>query len=102
MTHAPAAAGRLARHQRALALGFVLALALAWFASVGHVPAYVLPPPGEVAAAVLAFASSAQRLPHLFATLAHIASAIVISFVLGALLAFAAHYARWSAPAMAP
>lgn len=100
MTHAPAAAGRLARHQRALALGFVLALALAWFASAGHVPAYVLPPPGEVAGAVLAFASSAQRLPHLFATLAHIASAIVISFVLGAILAFSAHYARWSAPAI--
>lgn len=92
--------GQLARAQRALAIGFVLMLAVAWFASEGHVPAYVLPPPAEVGAAVLAFISSAQRLPHLFATLTHIASAIAISFVLGALLAFAAHYARWSAPAI--
>jgi NitT/TauT family transport system permease protein len=95
-----ARAGRLQRNQRVLALGFVLALGIAWFASAGHVPAYVLPPPDEVAAAVVAFAASAQRLPHLFATLAHIGSAIAIAFVLGALLAFAAHYARWSAPAI--
>ncbi len=100
MSTGPALAGRLQRNQRLLAFGFVLALAFAWFASAGRVPAYVLPPPNEVAAAVVAFATSAQRLPHLFATLGHIASAIVISFVLGALLAFAAHYARWSAPAI--
>ncbi len=82
------------------ALMFVATLVAAWFASAGHVPAYVLPPPAEVFSATLAFASSPQRLPHLFATLGHIGSAIVISFVMGALLAFAAHYLRWSAPAI--
>lgn len=100
MSVTAAAPRGLATAQRALAAGFVLTLAAAWFASAGHVPAYVLPPPGEVGAAVVAFASSAQRLPHLFATLGHIACAIVISFVSGALLAFAAHYANWSAPAI--
>jgi len=88
------------RGGRLLALGFVLALVLAWYASVNHVPAYVLPPPGEVGAAILKFATSAQRLSHLGATLAHIGSAIAISFVVGSFLAFAAHYARWSAPSI--
>lgn len=90
----------LRRTQRAIALGFVALLALAWFASVGHVPVYVLPPPKDVALAVWAFATSPQRLPHLWATLAHIASAIAIAFVLGALFAFTAHYVRWSAAAI--
>jgi NitT/TauT family transport system permease protein len=96
---APAPGGQ-ALSGRLLALGFVLVLGAAWFASVGRVPAHVLPPPGEVAAAVLGFGRSAQRLSHLWATLAHIGSAIAISFVAGSLLAFLAHYARWSAPAI--
>lgn len=90
----------LRRTQRIVAFAFVAALAAAWMASVGHVPVYVLPPPGDVIAAAWAFATSSQRLPHLFATLGHIASAIGIAFFLGACLAFAAHYARWSAPAI--
>jgi NitT/TauT family transport system permease protein len=100
MTAAASAGARLARTQRALAMGFLLALGLAWYASTGRVPAYVLPPPGEVAAAMLSFVTSAQRLSHLGATLAHIGAAIAIAFALGSLLAFAAHYARWSGPAI--
>jgi len=97
---APARSGRTVRASRALALGFVLLLALAWQASVGQVPAYVLPPPREVGLAVLGFFTSLQKLSHLGATLGHIAAAIAVSFVGGALLAFAAHYARWSSPAI--
>lgn len=89
-----------ARAGHLLALGFVLALGAAWFGSVGRVPSYVLPPPAEVAAAVLSFATSSQRLSHLGSTLGHIGAAIAISFVLGSILAFVAHYARWSAPAV--
>ena len=88
------------RLQRAVALSFVALLVAAWVASAGHVPAYVLPPPAEVLTAAVTFASSPQRLPHLFATLGHIGSAIGIAFLFGAVLAFAAHYARWSAPAI--
>jgi NitT/TauT family transport system permease protein/sulfonate transport system permease protein len=90
----------LPRTQRLIAFGFVALVGLAWLASVGHVPVYILPPPGDVAAAAWAFATSPQRLPHLFATLGHIAAAIAIAFMAGALLAFTAHYARWSAPAI--
>ncbi len=97
---AAVASNRLLRTQRGLALTFLLALGVAWFATAGHVPAYVLPPPTEVGKALFTFVSSAQRLSHLFATLAHIGSAIGISFLLGAMLAFAAHYAQWSAPAI--
>ncbi len=91
---------RTAQASGLLALAFVLALISAWFASVGRVPAYVLPPPMEVGAAVLGFFTRAQRAMHLGATLVHITSAIAISFVVGAALAFAAHYARWSAVAI--
>lgn len=96
----PSRAAAQVRTGRLLALGFVLALGAAWYASAGRVPAYVLPPPGEVAAAVMGFIRSAQKLSHLGSTLGHIASAIAISFVLGSLLAFAAHYARWSSPSI--
>lgn len=90
--------GRMALASRLVAFGFVLLLGAAWYASAGRVPAYVLPPPREVGAAVLGFFTSAQKLSHLGWTLAHIGSAILISFVVGALLAFAAHYTRWSSP----
>jgi len=91
---------RVAPASGLLALAFALALAVAWVAATGRVPAYVLPPPAEVGAALLGFFTRAQRAMHLGATLAHISAAIVLSFVLGAALAFAAHYARWSAPAI--
>lgn len=91
---------RLALASRVLALGFVFVLAAAWYASAGHVPTYVLPPPGDVGSAVLSFVTSVQKLSHLGWTLGHITLAIFIAFVVGALLAFVAHYARWSSPAI--
>ncbi len=85
---------------RVLAAAVLAVLGWAWFASAGRVPAYVLPPPAELGAALWALVSTGQRLSHLGATLAHIGAAIVIAFLGGALLAFVAHYQRWSAPAI--
>jgi len=95
---APGAPSVLAR--RAVAAAFLLALAAAWVASAGHVPAYVLPSPAEVGAALAGFVTTPVRLAHLWATLAHIGASIAIAFVGGSVLAFVAHYARWSAPAI--
>ena len=83
-----------------VAATFVAALALAWGLSAGRVPAYILPAPGEVGTAALAFFTTAQKLAHLGTTLTHIAVSTALSFVLGAGLALAAHYAEWSAPAI--
>ena len=86
--------------RRAVAAAFVAALALARVAAAGRVPAYVLPAPLDVGRAAIAFVGPSGRIVHLWATLAHVGSAIAIAFVAGAALAFAAHYARWSAVAI--
>ena len=87
----------LLQRQRLWAWGFVAVLTLAWWASQGRVPVYILPPPAEVARAMASFATNPQRLGHLAVTLLHIGSAIAISFVLGAAMAFTAHAWGWSA-----
>lgn len=89
-----------ARTKALVALAFVATLAIAWSLAAGRVPPYILPAPAEVGRAALAFFGSAQKLAHLGATLTHIGVSIALSFVLGALLALAAHYASWSAPAI--
>jgi NitT/TauT family transport system permease protein/sulfonate transport system permease protein len=99
---APAArpAGSSPFARRAVAAAFLAALGAAWIVAAGRVPAYLLPPPADVGHAMLAFFVSPVRLGHLGATLAHVGASIAIAFVLGAALAFAAHYARWSAAAI--
>ena len=81
-----------------VAAAALAAMAAVWFIASARVPAYVLPPPGEVAWAVVDFFSNARKLGHLGATLRNIGVAIALSFTLGSLLAFVAHYARWSEP----
>ena len=88
------------RTKALVALAFAATLALAWGVAAGRVPPYILPSPADVAKAALAFFGSARQLAHLGATLTHICVSIAIAFVLGALLALAAHYAAWSAPAI--
>ena len=88
------------RTKALVALAFAATLALAWGVAAGRVPPYILPSPADVAKAALAFFGSARQLAHLGATLTHIGVSIAIAFVLGALLALAAHYAAWSAPAI--
>ncbi|MCC6472737.1 MAG: hypothetical protein IT514_03235, partial [Burkholderiales bacterium] len=41
--------------RRMVAAAFLLALAAAWLASAGRVPAYLLPPPADVGRAMLSF-----------------------------------------------
>jgi NitT/TauT family transport system permease protein/sulfonate transport system permease protein len=84
----------------ALAAGVVALVVVAWAASSGHVPAYLLPPPLDVLRAMAGFFTSAERFEHLVATFVHIGSAIALSFVIGAALAFIAHELRWSAVAI--
>ncbi len=93
-------AGPSVAARRAVAAAFVAAIALAWVVSSGRVPAYMLPPPADVGAAMWSLVATPLRAVHLAATLAHIGASIAIAFVGGAVLAFAAHYARWSAPAI--
>jgi len=83
-----------------VALAFVAAIAIAWSIASTRVPPYILPSPADVGRATIAFFTSARQLAHLGSTLAHIGASIVIAFVSGALLAIAAHYASWSAPAI--
>jgi len=88
------------RTKALVAFGCAAAIAIAWSLAAGRVPPYMLPAPADVGRAALGFFGSARQLAHLGATLTHIGAAITIAFTLGALLALAAHYARWSAPAI--
>lgn len=83
-----------------VAASFVLMLATAWVVASAHLPDYILPSPVKVGAAAVRFFTSARLLGHLGATLLHVGLSIVLAFTLGCLLALAAHYAAWSAPAI--
>lgn len=86
--------------KRLVAVGFLAALIALWFASAGKVPAYIMPSPAQVWEAVHTFASSGNRLVHLWTTLMHIGASIAIAFTLGTALAFAAYYLHWTYPAI--
>jgi NitT/TauT family transport system permease protein len=82
--------GKLPR--RAIAHLFTLVFLAAWGAASLVAPSYLLPGPIEVAVRLWGFATSARDLGHVGASLSHVATAIAISFVVGSLLAIAAHY----------
>ncbi len=63
-----------------------------WAAASYIAPPYLLPGPLPVAARLWRFATSAHDLGHLGASLFHVAAAISLSFLVGSLLAIAAHY----------
>lgn len=86
--------------KRGVAIAFAALVIGGWAAASMRMPAYVMPSPADVGTALLGFATDARRLGHLVATLRNVAAAIGLSFVLGALLALVAHYARWSDPAI--
>ena len=71
---------------------FTLAFLAAWEAGAHAAPSYLLPGPREVALRLWKFVGSARDLGHLAASLEHVAGAIVISFVLGSLLALLPFY----------
>lgn len=92
---------RTATSTKAAVAAAALATTMAgWSVASARLPAYMLPSPGAVAGALVDFFSSAHKLGHLVATFRNIGVAIALSFTLGAVLAFAAHFLRWSEPAI--
>ena len=84
----------------AVAFAFAATIAIAWAIASTKAPPYILPSPADVAKSAVSFFTTARKLAHLGATLMHIFVSIAIAFVVGGALALAAHYARWSAPAI--
>ncbi len=71
---------------------FTLAFLAVWEAGAHLAPSYLLPGPGEVARRLWKFLGSARDLGHLGASLAHVATAIAVAFVIGSLLALLPYY----------
>jgi ABC-type nitrate/sulfonate/bicarbonate transport system permease component len=69
----------------------VAALGL-WWAYAQIMPAYQLPGPAAVATRMLAFVTDPSLALQLAISLAHVAAAIALAFMIGAVLAFAAHF----------
>lgn len=72
--------------------GFTGAVLALWWGYAQIVPAYQLPGPVAVAHRMLAFATDPTLALQLGISLAHVAAAIALAFVAGAVLAFAAHF----------
>ena len=79
---------------------FAFGLLGAWVMAARVLPPYLLPSPVRILESTATFFTSARQLLHLKATLIHIGVSIALSFAVGGLLALAAHYAQWSAPAI--
>jgi NitT/TauT family transport system permease protein len=79
-------ARRLAAHL------FTLLFFAAWQAASLVAPSYLLPSPVQVAWRLWSFVTSWRDLGHLTSSLYHVAAAIVISFVIGSLLALIPYY----------
>jgi NitT/TauT family transport system permease protein len=90
---APADAADRADIARRLALhGFTVAALALWWGYAQFVPAYLLPDPVAVFRRMVAFVTTPQLALQLAFSLGHVAAALALSFLSGALLAFAAHY----------
>lgn len=74
--------------------GFTAAALLAWWVYSQFVPAYLLPGPEAVALRMFEFITTPMLLFQLSISLAHVATAITLAFVIGALMAFSAQYVR--------
>jgi NitT/TauT family transport system permease protein len=81
------AARRLALH------GFTVAALVLWWLYAQFVPAYLVPDPLAVFRRMVAFVTTAQLALQLAISLGHVVAALTLSFLAGAALAFAAHYA---------
>jgi NitT/TauT family transport system permease protein/sulfonate transport system permease protein len=79
-------AGKLVAHL------FTLLFLAAWEAASFIAPSYLLPSPVQVARRLWMFVTSGRDLGHLGASLFHVAAAITVSFVIGALLALIPYY----------
>ena len=71
---------------------FTLLFLVAWEAASFIAPSYLLPSPLQVAQRLWVFVTSTRDLGHLIASLYHVAAAIVVSFIVGSLLALMPYY----------
>lgn len=71
---------------------FTLIFLATWVAASFIAPSYLLPSPAQVVHRLWVFVTSMRDLGHLGASLYHVAAAIVISFVIGSLLALIPYY----------
>jgi len=72
--------------------GFALVLLVVWFIYGQLVESYVMPGPFAVLSRLGQMLTSQSELRHMLYSFGHIVAAVCISFVIGSLLAFAAHY----------
>lgn len=79
--------------RRWTARAFVLAAFIAWAVSSALVPPYVIPGPFVVCVRIIGFFTDVHLFSQVVASIFHVAAALVISFLLGSLLAFLAYYA---------
>jgi NitT/TauT family transport system permease protein len=94
---AQAAAARLPQSggpaARAWALhGFTVAVLASWWVYAQFVPAYQLPGPVAVAWRMVAFVTDPLLALQLGISLTHVGTAIALAFIIGAALAFSAHF----------
>jgi NitT/TauT family transport system permease protein len=80
------------KNKRLVANAVTVMFLIAWAAYATVVPSYKVPGPWLVLTKIGAFLTNRFDLQQLGLSVFHVAAAIVISFVLGTLLAFAAHY----------
>jgi NitT/TauT family transport system permease protein/sulfonate transport system permease protein len=73
---------------------FTLAVLLAWQGASMVAPPVVFPGPVAVLRSLWEFASSVRGWRHLIASILHVCAAVALSFVIGGVLAFGAHYVR--------
>lgn len=81
-----------ASRARLATLGFTAGLLIAWFIYGQLVESYVMPGPLAVLIRLGQMLTSPSELRHIAYSFAHIIAAVGISFIIGSILAFAAHY----------
>jgi NitT/TauT family transport system permease protein len=77
---------------------FAIFVIASWIYASRRLPSYILPPPSDVLDTTIAFFRSSLNMQHLASTVTVIAVSIVISFVLGSILAALSHYLAWLRP----
>lgn len=85
---------------RAALHGFTAGLFALWWLASFVVPAYMLPGPGITLRRMAEFLTDPLLTVQLVASLAHVVAALAIAFVVGAMLAFAAHLLPVTRPAI--
>lgn len=82
----------VAARKRLAAHGFVVLFLAAWFVYAQLVESYVMPGPVAVLLRLGELLTNRSELSHVFYSLAHILSAVALSFVVGSILALLGYY----------